>query len=108
MAGLARGGGYHLVEMKLSEPGKLVALAWREGARIVLWLANLTAEPLTIRTAGFQEARLKASFSDPSTFEKAVVSLDALEESRRSLEEADLNLDAYAVVRVEVDNKEPA
>jgi hypothetical protein len=107
MAGLARGGGHHLVEMKLSEPGKVAALAWREGARIVLWLANLTAEPLTIRTAGFQDARLKASFSDPSTFEKAVVSLYALEESRRSLEEADLNLDAYAVARVEVDNKEP-
>jgi hypothetical protein len=89
----------------LSEPGKVAALAWREGARIVLWLANLTAEPLTIHMAGFQNARLKASVFDPSTFEKAVVSSDALEELRRPLEEAELNLDAYAAACVEIDNK---
>ncbi len=105
MSGLARGGGHHLVKMKFSEPGKVAALAWREAARIVLWLANLTAEPLTIHMAGFQNARLKASVLDPSTFEKAVVSSDALEELRRPLEEAELNLDAYAVVCVEIDNR---
>jgi hypothetical protein len=105
MSGLARGGGHHLVKMKLSEPGKVAALAWREGARIVLWLANLTAEPLTIHMAGFQNARLTASVFDPSTFEKAVVSSDALEELRRPLEEAELNLDAYAAACVEIDNK---
>jgi D-apionolactonase len=105
MAGLGRGGGHHLVEMKSSEPGKVAALAWREGARIVLWLANLTAEPLTIRMAGFEDARLKASVLDSSAFEKAAVSLDALEELRRPLEEAELNLDSYAVARVEIDNK---
>jgi hypothetical protein len=43
---------------------------------------------------------------DSSAFEKAVVSLDALEELRRPLEEAELNLDAYAVARVEIDNKQ--
>ena len=31
MAGLARGGGHHLVETKSSEPRKVAALAWREG-----------------------------------------------------------------------------
>ena len=61
MAGLARGGGHHLVETKLSEPGKVAALAWREDTRIVLWLADLAAEPLTIRMAGLQDARLQAS-----------------------------------------------
>src|ERR1700722_18938801 len=105
MSGLARGDGHHLVKMKLSELGKVAALAWREGARIVLWLANLTAEPLTIHMAGFQNARLTASVFDPSTFEKAVVSSDALEELRRPLEEAELNLDAYAAACVEIDNK---
>jgi D-apionolactonase len=105
MAGLGRGGGHPLVEMKSSEPGKVAALAWREGARIVLWFANLTGQPLTIRMAGFEDARLKASVLDSSAFEKAVVSLDALEELRRPLEEAELNLGAYAVARVEIDNK---
>jgi hypothetical protein len=55
--------------------------------------------------AGFQNARLKASVFDPSTFEKAVVSSDALEELRRPLEEAELNFDAYAAACVEIDNK---
>ena len=105
MAGLARGGGHHLVETKLSEPGKVAALAWREDTRIVLWLANLAAEPLTIRMAGLQDARLQASVLDSSSFEKAVVSSDALEELRHPLEEAELNLDAYAVARIETDNK---
>jgi hypothetical protein len=106
MAGLADGGGHHLVEMKLSEPRKVGGLAWQEGARIVLWLANLTAEPLTVRMAGFEDVRLQASVLDSSAFEKAVVSLDAMEELRRPLEEAKLNLDAYAVARVEIDNKQ--
>ena len=48
----------------------------------MLWLANLTAEPLTVRMAGFQDARLQASVLDSSSFEKAVVSLDALQELR--------------------------
>ena len=106
MAGVAQGGRHHLVEMKLSEPDKVGALAWREDAHIVLWLANLTAEPVTIRVAGFEDARIKVSALDSSAFEKAVVSLDALEELRRPLEEAELNLDAYAVARVEIDNKQ--
>jgi D-apionolactonase len=105
MAGLARGGGHHLVEMKLSEPGKAAALAWREGARFVLWLANLTAEPLAIRVAGFEDARLKASFLDSSAFEKAVASLNALDVLKSPLKEPGLNLDGYAVARVEIDNK---
>jgi hypothetical protein len=56
--------------------------------------------------AGFEDVRLQASVLDSSAFEKAVVSLDAMEELRRPLEEAKLNLDAYAVARVEIDNKQ--
>jgi len=55
--------------------------------------------------AGPQDARLQASVLDSSSFEKAVVSSDALEELRYPLEEAELNLDAYAVARIETDNK---
>ena len=106
MAGLARGAGRHLVEAQSSEPRRAVGLAWRENTRTVLWLANLTAEPLTIRIGSFEDARLQASVLDSSVFEKAVVSLNALEVLRRPLKEAELNLDAYAVARVEVDNKQ--
>ena len=106
MAGLARGAGRHLVETQSSEPRRAAGLAWRENTRTVLWLANLTAEPLTIRIGSFEDARLQASVLDCSSFEAAIASLDGLESLRRPLEEAELNLDAYAVARVELDNEQ--
>jgi D-apionolactonase len=107
MVGLARGGGHHLIEAKSSEPRKAAALAWREGARSVLWLANLTAEPLTIRVGGVTELRLQASVLDSCVFEKAAASLDSLDAYKHPLEATELDLDAYAVARVEVDNTAP-
>jgi D-apionolactonase len=101
MAGLGRGSGLHLVEVKLSEPGRIAALAWREGTRTVLCLANLTPDPLKIRMRGFKDAPLQASVLDSSAFQQAVARLDALDALRRSLEEPELNLDAYAVARFE-------
>jgi D-apionolactonase len=105
MAGLARGGGHHLVETKSSEPRKAATLAWRADTRLVLWLANLTAKPLTIRLGGFDDARRQASILDSAAFEKVVASLDALDAFKHPLEATELNLDAYAVARVEVDNR---
>jgi hypothetical protein len=107
MIGVGYGEGHPLVETKLSEPGRAAALAWREGARSVLWLANLAAEPLAIRLGGFEDARLQASVLDTCAFEKAVASLDWLEAHKHPLEATELNLDAYAVARVEIDNKAP-
>lgn len=59
---------------------------------------------MTIRLSGFDDARLQASVLDASAFETAFASLDALNSLRRRLEGAELDLDAYAVARVEVDN----
>jgi hypothetical protein len=106
MADLARGVGRHLVGTPSSEPRKVARLAWREEAHIVLWLANLTADPVTIRISGFEEAPLQASVLDSSSFEQAVARLDTLDALRRPLEEPELNLDAYAVARVEGDTKQ--
>jgi D-apionolactonase len=106
MAGLSRGN-HHLIEVKSSEPRKAGALAWREDTRVVLWLANLTAEHLTIRLGELDDARLQASVLDAAVFEKAVALLDALDALKRPLEATELNLDAYAVARVEVDNRAP-
>ena len=105
MAGLGRGGSLHLVELKLSEPRSIAALAWREGARTVLWLANLTPDPLTIRMSGYEDGPLQASILDSAAFERAVARVDVLDTLRRPLEEPKLNLDAYAVARVEGDAK---
>jgi D-apionolactonase len=106
MADLARGIGRHLVGTPSSEPRKVARLAWREGTHIVLWLANLTADPPTIRMSGFEDAPLQASVLDSSAFEQAVARLDTLDALRRPLEEPELNPDAYAVARVEGDTKQ--
>ena len=68
-------------------------------------IANFTAEPQTVRVGGLEGARLQASVVDASAFEQAVAALDALDALRRPLEKAELNLDAYAVARVEVSDK---
>jgi D-apionolactonase len=106
LAGLARGGRY-LIDAISSEPGKAATLAWREDTRLVLWLANLTAEPLTIRLGRFDDARRQATILDSAAFEKVVALLDALDAFKHPLEATELNLDAYAVARVEVDNNAP-
>ena len=106
MAGLALGGGRHLIETRSSEPRRTAALAWREGAGVLLWLANLTAEPLTVGIRGLGSARVQASILDASAFEQAVASVDALNALRRPLEEAELKLDAHAVARVEAENRQ--
>jgi hypothetical protein len=72
----------------------------------VLWLANLTAEPLSIRMTGIEDTRLQASLLDASGFEQAAASLHALEPLKRPLKEAELNLDAYAVARVEAEMRQ--
>jgi hypothetical protein len=106
MADLARGVGRHLVGRPSSEPRKVARLAWREGTHIVLWLANLTPDPLTIRMSGFEDAPLQASVLDSSVFEQTVAPLHTLDALRRPLEEPELNLDVYAVARVEGDTKQ--
>lgn len=103
MAGLALGHGRHLVETRSSEPRRIAALAWREGEGVVLWLANLTAGPLTIHMRGFGRVRIQASILDASAFERAAASADALDALSRPLDEAELKLDAYAVARVEAE-----
>jgi hypothetical protein len=106
VSGLSSGRGLPLVEARSSEPHEVAALAWRDGSRLVLWLANLTPKPLTVRLTGVEETRLQASVLDTFGFEQAAASLHAFDSLRRSLDEAAVNLDAYAVARVEAENRQ--
>jgi hypothetical protein len=101
-----RGRGLPLLEARSSERRRAAALAWREGPRVVLWLANLTAEPLTIRMTGIEDARLQASLLDAYGFEHAAASLHAQSSLKRPLEEAEPNLHTLAVARVEAENRQ--
>jgi D-apionolactonase len=100
MAGLARGCGRPLVEVKVSHPRQAAALAWREGERTVLWLANLGAAPLALRIEGLGEAGRRLSVIDVATFEQAARTADALDALAQRFVGDELTLDAYAVARI--------
>jgi hypothetical protein len=100
LAGLAGGVGRQLVEARPSENGRAAALAWREDGDVVLWIANLTAEPLTLRITGVATAPRRASILDAASFGIAVRNPHALDELSRALAGEKLTLDAYAVARI--------
>jgi D-apionolactonase len=101
MAGLARGRGRRLIETRVSPAGRAAALAWRDGDRVVVWLANLTAEPLALRIAGWEQTGRRITIIDADSFEEAVRTTEALDALARSFEGKDLTLDAYAVARID-------
>jgi hypothetical protein len=101
MAGLARGRGRRLVEARVSQPGSAVALAWSDGDRTILWLANLTAEPLKVQVEGLGDKARQVSVIDAAVFEQTVRKPEALDALRTPLAGAELTLDAYAVARID-------
>jgi len=101
MAGLARGRGHRLVEARVSQPGSAAALAWSDGDRTILWLANLTAEPLKVQIEGLGDRARRVSVIDAAVFEQTVRRPDALDALGRPLAGAELTLDSYAAVRID-------
>ena len=101
IAGLARGRGRRLVEARVSRPGSAVALAWSDGDRTVLWLANLTSEPLRVQIEGLSDKAQRVSVIDAAGFEQAVRKSDALDALGRPLAGAELTLDSYAAARID-------
>ncbi|MBV8768435.1 MAG: hypothetical protein JO094_06005 [Hyphomicrobiales bacterium] len=99
VAGLAKGCGQQLVEVRVSSPGRIAALAWREADRRVLWLANLTPENVSLRIAGLDKANARLGVIDAASFERAVRDPRALENLARP-HGNEVELDAYAVARL--------
>jgi len=99
MAGLAAGFGRPLVAT--TSPRRVGALAWREESGIVLWLANLSAEPLDLRVQGVTPSKRRISVLDAQTFEQAIRNSHALDEVVRPFEGETIKLDAYAVARID-------
>ncbi len=101
MAGLAQGRGRPLIKVRTSSAGRAVALAWTDRGRIVLWLANLTAEPLNLRIDGLGEHGRSACVLDAAVFERAVRNPNAFDALARPFEGDELLLDAYAAARLD-------
>ena len=99
MAGLAKGCARQLVEVSVSPPGHIAALAWREADHCVLWVANLTPEPVAVRIQGLSGASPTLTLIDAASFEQAVRDPRTLESMARP-HAGELELDAYAVARI--------
>jgi D-apionolactonase len=101
LAGLAHGSGRTLIETRLSQVGRAAALAWRENGRSVQWLANLTAEPLSLRIGGLAGANRRLCVIDAAAFEQATMTPDALDVLARPFAGESLTLDAYATALID-------
>jgi len=101
MAGLVRGSGRPLVAVNVSRPDAVAALAWREGDRRVLWLANLTANPVDLAIAGLPKNGARLSVIDAAAFERATREPGALDNLARPLPGNGFTLDAYGVARID-------
>jgi len=100
LAGLTPQAGRALCAATASRPGAVAALALDVDGRTVVWLANLTAQPLTVTLAGLPKGRARAAIIDATAFERATTDADALSALERTLAHGRIALDAYAVARV--------
>jgi D-apionolactonase len=100
IADLAKASGAKLIATEIGDEGKVAALAYRGAAGPVLWLANLTAQPQTVRVQGFDGAA-NVVVLDEGTFVKATTDLAFLEKSgKKTKKVGSVALRPYAVTRI--------
>ncbi len=100
LAGLAPHSGARLVETALSRKGVVEALAFVADGATALWLANLTAEPVSVELPAGSLEGAQLAVLDASSFEQACAGPDFLDAARRSPEGQSIDLDGYAVARI--------
>ena len=103
IAGLTRGAGQKRVNADSSEPAKVRCLAYRSRKGTTLWLANLTADNQTVSLDGAWGAAF-AGILDESSFVKATTDPEAFQESWKPLKGNSLELGAYAVAFVSLND----
>ena len=103
IAGLTRGAGQKRVNADSSDPAKVRCLAYRNRKGTTLWLANLTADNQTVSLGGFRGAAF-AGILDEGSFVKATTDPEAFQESWKPLKGNSLELGAYAVAFVSLND----
>jgi hypothetical protein len=101
--GLAQAAGKPQLAARSSRPGAVPALAWRDDGRVVLWLANLTGQEQSVAIAGSPAGKATVARLDLERFVTATSGPDGLVRTETSGSVGSLDLDAYAVVRLEWD-----
>jgi D-apionolactonase len=100
IADLARASGAKLIAAEIGDEGKIAALAYRGGSGPVLWLANLTAQPQTVRVQGF-DGPATIAVLDEGSFVKATTELAFLEKTgKKTRKVGSVALRPYAVTRI--------
>ncbi len=99
LAGLAALSGTPLRKVEVSGDGAIDAIATSSGGKTVLWLANLTGGPRSVKCPDGTSA---VAILDEPAFEPATTDPHALQALQTGLKDPWLELDAYAVARCEI------
>jgi hypothetical protein len=99
IAGLAPLSGARCLATETSLSRDVASLAVRDGARTILWLANLTEHPVALDLPPELAGGGRISLLDAGSFEALTTQPDYLDRSDRSSADP-LVLDAYAVARI--------
>ena len=101
--GLAHSRGKPLVDLQISTPDEIQAIATKQDGGIELWIGNLTDRTknveLTPKLTG------KASILSAKDFEHATRDVDVMDSLEREFAEAQLDLPPYAVARLRRDTE---
>ncbi|MEZ5932796.1 MAG: hypothetical protein R3F54_12705 [Alphaproteobacteria bacterium] len=96
--GMAAGAGKPMLETDLSDGAAIQAVAYQDGGKTVLWIANLTGQPQEVVIDGLKGAKGRIATLDLESFIAATGDPDGLETEEGPTDLLDLG--AYAVVRV--------
>jgi len=108
LRGMAEAAGRSRLATTLSDASAVQAVAWRNNGEVVVWLANLTAAPQTVRVEGLPGQRARIARLDQESFVVATADPDALAQLAAEGELGALELGAYAVLRLQTRADQPA
>jgi hypothetical protein len=92
--GLSRLAGHRMHPVEISQPSKVQAVAAEADGGLMLWVANLSGEKLTI---GLPRAARSGFVLDAASFTAAAADTEAVEAGRKDMSGTSLTLDAYGV-----------
>ncbi len=101
LRGLAAGAGKRRLATEVSDGAAVQAVAWQADGGAVVWLANLTPRPQTVALEGLSARRGRLAVLDQASFAAAAADPDALAGRAAESELARLELQPYAVARLE-------
>jgi hypothetical protein len=101
LRGLTQAAGRPRLNVTSSHPGAVQGLAWRDGGRSILWLANLTGQEQRVAIRGLPAGEARLTRLDLEHFATVASGPDGLVRTATSGSISPLILGAYAAARIE-------